>query len=218
MPTTRGNLAPAMIYDLKQGKSSGIACMFNPYEYKVSKQNSYAEKPANRSTTPHFEFSKSGPQTLSLSLLFDTFESGQDVSVVTNQLWKLMEPKTDTGGKQKEPPPEVAFEWGVFRFQAVITSMTQTFTLFQKDGTPVRAKVDVTFTQHVDENDYPRQNPTSGGGPLRRLWVVRAGERLDAIAAETLGSAARWRQIAEANGLSNPLALRPGQQLAIPEE
>jgi nucleoid-associated protein YgaU len=114
------------------------------------------------------------------------------------------------------PPPEVAFEWGVFRFVAVITEMTQKFTLFKLDGTPVRAKVDVTFTQHKDVNDYPGQNPTSGGGPIQRIRQVIAGDRLDTIAFEVYGDATRWRNIAEHNQINNPLDLHPGQQLAIP--
>jgi nucleoid-associated protein YgaU len=115
------------------------------------------------------------------------------------------------------PPPEVAFEWGVFRFVAVITEMTQKFTLFKMDGTPVRAKVDITFTQHVDVNDYPGQNPTSGGGPIQRVRQVIAGDRLDTIAYELYGDSAKWRVVAEYNHLDDPLSLRPGQRLTIPQ-
>jgi nucleoid-associated protein YgaU len=38
------------------------------------------------------------------------------------------------------------------------------------------------------------------------------------IAARAYGDATRWRAIAEYNGITNPLALRPGQRLMIPEE
>jgi nucleoid-associated protein YgaU len=88
--------------------------------------------------------------------------------------------------------------------------------MFKLDGTPVRAKVDVTFTQYVDLEDYKSQNPTSGGGPIQRVHTVRAGDRLDLIAAEAYGDATQWRKIAEYNRITNPTALRPGQQLGIP--
>jgi nucleoid-associated protein YgaU len=110
----------------------------------------------------------------------------------------------------------VAFEWGVFKFVSVITNMTQKFTLFKNDGTPIRAKVDVTFTQYKDVNDYPGQNPTSGGGPIQRVWRVTQGDRLDTISAAVYGDPTRWRVIAEYNGITNPLALRNGQSLTIP--
>jgi hypothetical protein len=223
MPNTRGNLVAARIYEVDEsGNTKGggisVSCMFNPYEYSVSKSNSYEEKPKNDADTPQGEFFKSGAQTLKLNLLFDTYESGADVSQETNKLWKFMMTKTREESSQNEKiePPQVAFEWGVFKFVSYITSMTQKFTLFEKDGTPVRANVDVTFTQYTDVNDYPKQNPTSGGGPIERIWRVIAGDRLDTIAAEVYRDATRWRLIAEKNNIFNPLDLRPGQQLRIP--
>ncbi len=223
MSNTRGNLVAARIFEVddsgeEKGGGVSVDCMFNPYEYTVSKQNTFEEKSRNRSSVPQFEFKKAGAQTLKLALMFDTYEAGEDVAKTTNKLWKFMEPKTrdDSNSNRKVPPPDVAFEWGVFRFVAVITQMTQKFTLFLPDGTPVRARVDVTFTQHRDTNDYPNQNPTSGGGEIERVRRVVAGDRLDQIAYEIYGDATRWRQIAERNNLRDPLALQPGQILTIP--
>jgi hypothetical protein len=221
MANTRSNLASARIYQVdKDGEPAGLSvtCMFNPFEYTVSKSNSFSEKQKHASDTPQGEFFKSGAQTLKLNLIFDTYETGEDVSQKTNKLWKFMMTKTQKKGKkeEKKEPPQVAFEWGVFKFVSHITNMTQKFTLFTNDGTPVRAKVDVTFTQYTDVNDYPNQNPTSGGGPIERMWRVVAGDRLDTIAAEVYHDATRWRVIAKHNGIVNPLALRPGQRLIIP--
>ncbi len=224
MPTTRGNLEAARIYEVDESgeeKSGGVsvACMFNPYEYTVTKTNTYQEEARNGSEVPSFEFSRAGPQTLRLSLIFDTYESGEDVTTTTEELWRFMETRTREEGDttDKIPPPDVAFEWGVFRFVAVITEMTQRFTLFKPDGTPVRARVDVTFTQHVDLNDYPRTNPTSGAEEVQRVWRVGAGDRLDTIAHRVYGAATKWRLIAEYNGIVDPLKLPIGQKLTIPQ-
>ncbi len=225
MANTRSNLVSARIFEVDHSgheKSGGvsISCMFNPFEYTVAKTNQYEEKTQNNSNVPQVEFKKSGPQTLRISLIFDTYEASADVSQITRKLWKLMESSTRQEGNNnvKVPPPEVAFEWGVFRFVAVITDMTQKFTLFKLDGTPVRAKVDATFTQHIDVEDYPGQNPTSGGGPIQRVRQVIAGDRMDTIAFEVYGDATKWRLIAEHNRIINPLALRAGQMLSIPME
>lgn len=221
MSTSQGNLVPAVIYEADEDGikiGSQVDCMFNPFEYTVSKTNTYAEKPKNRSDAPAMNFKKAGAQTLKLSLFFDTYEKKSDVSKITNQLWKFMQPKESKADPEKKEPPRVAFQWGVFRFASVITNMTQKFTLFLKDGTPVRAKVDVTFTQHNDVNDYPAQNPTSGGDHILRTWQVIRGDRLDTIAAAVYGDAGKWRVIAEYNDLDNPLALRTGQQILIPQE
>ncbi|HUF39604.1 MAG TPA: LysM peptidoglycan-binding domain-containing protein [Anaerolineales bacterium] len=223
MSNTRGNLVAARIFEVDDSgeeKSGGVSvdCMFNPFEYTVTKQNTFEDKTRNNSNVPQVEFKKAGSQTLKLALVFDTFEAGENVTLTTNQLWKFMEPKTreNSSSNAKTPPPDVAFEWGVFRFVSVITQMSQKFTMFQEDGTPVRAKVDVTFTQHRDTEDYPNQNPTSGGGEIEQVRTVIAGERLDSIAYDVYGDATRWRQIADRNGIRDPLAIKPGQILTIP--
>ena len=223
MAMTRGNLEPARIYAVsEEGDDLGsisVDCMFNPFEYTVSKSNSYEEKSGNGTDVPVVEFKKAGAQTLKLQLMFDTYDKAEDVSLLTNNLWKLMEAKSNdlTSGENKKAPPWVAFEWGVFKFVSVITRMTQKFTMFLKDGTPVRAIVNVTFSQYKDLNDYPGQNPTSGGGPVERVRTVIAGDRLDVIAAEVYGDATQWRAIAAYNGIVDPLALQPGTQLTIPQ-
>jgi hypothetical protein len=66
------------------------------FEYTVTKQNSYGRE-ENNSDTPHAEFKKSGPQTLKLSLIFDTYEKVEDVSRTTVKLRQLMESKTRQG-------------------------------------------------------------------------------------------------------------------------
>jgi nucleoid-associated protein YgaU len=195
--------------------------MFNPFEYAITKENRYAPVTSkNRYDAPWLEFQSAGSLTLRLSLVFDTYETGEDVTQTTRELMRMMQASTREKGGQtaKVPPPRVAFEWGIFLFVAVITNLSQRFTLFKQDGTPVRAKVEVTFTQDRDTNDLPYQNPSSGGGDVERVWPVMAGDRLDTIAYEVYGDASKWRLIAEYNQIVAPLSLRAGQRLAIPAD
>src|SRR5690554_2428721 len=107
MTNTRGNLVPAKIYEVDEkgnavGGGTSVSCMFNPFEYTVSKSNSYDEKPKNSANTPQGEFFKSGAQILKLVLLFDTYEADTDVSLETNKLWKFMTAKAQQGDRQNE--------------------------------------------------------------------------------------------------------------------
>lgn len=223
---TRGDLQPAALYACSykgEKPKKVIHCSFNPYEYTVSQQNNYKYEPSNKGERK-VEFESAGPQTLKLTLVFDAYENGEgkrDVSKVTTELWNLMTPEEYWDGKRKAAPkqnknkpdaPFVTFEWGVFKFVAVITSMTQKFTLFDHDGVPLRAKVDITFTQHKsEERDYQTISATTPPS-----IVAKSGERPDIIAANEMGDPAKWRDIAQANNITNPLALRPGQALKIP--
>lgn len=226
LPTdkTRSGLKAAQIIEVGDDRKPTllgvrVSCMFNPYEYTISKSNSFTEKETpNGTNRPEVEFSKAGAQTLTLNLLFDTYGTNEDVRKQTNQLWTFMQVKTPLSGNDnaKARPPLVAFHWGTFYFVSYITEMTQKFTLFSKDGIPLRARVDVIFTQYVDEADYPPTNPTAGGGPIDRVWQVAGADRIDNIAAEVYGDATQWPLIAKYNNLQNPLSLYPGQQLLIP--
>ena len=225
MSDTRGKLAAARIVKVNDGldpiSGSEVPCMFNPFEYTVSKSNSFKEqKSTNGKNSPQAELSKAGAQTLKLNLIFDTYSTEADVSKTTDKLWDFMkistEPKPDPN--DKDHVPLVAFHWGVFFFVSYITNMTQKFTLFTKEGIPVRAKVDVTFTQYVDIDDRRPQNPTSGGGPVNRIHRVVAGDRLDLIAYNVYKDATKWSLIAKYNKIGHPTDLYPGQMLTIPFE
>ncbi len=216
-PSRQGELAKATITNLDTKKS--IDCMFRPREYTFSKSNSWTQVPAKGKNTPTLEFGGGQPATLSLELFFDTYENGRDVrKEYTNAIWDLtmVNPQTKDAKTHKGRPPICEFRWGsMWSFKAVITQISQKFTLFLPDGTPVRATLNVTFQQVEDEGVFPRQNPTTGGGYGYRARVVREGDSIDWIAYDEYGDSVMWRFIADTNNLDNPARLRPGQVLAI---
>jgi len=208
----------AIIMNLDEKGAMPIECLFNPTEYTFSKTNTWTESEIKGGNVPLVEFDGGGPMTLKMTLFFDTYATGGDVRTITDRIWKLMsidESLTDTdSGKGR--PPMVEFRWGTtWSFQAVITTIKQTFTLFRYDGTPVRATLEVEFLQAREEGKYPGQNPTTVSLPGYRQRLVKEGETIDWIAFEEYGDASRWRYIAATNGLDDPLAIRPGQLLAI---
>jgi hypothetical protein len=216
MATTRGGLEPAVI--VNKDTNDTVRCMFNPHEYTLTKQNRWERGETKGKNVPRLKFSQGGSQTLKLQLFFDTYAEGSDVRTHTDPLWQMMmvnSDKTNPRSNKSEPPP-VSFQWGGLVFDAVITNMSQKFTLFFKDGTPARTTVEITLEQLSDDQDFARQNPTSGGGEAPRTRLVKAGERLDLIAYDEYEDATEWRRIAEANTLTHPLRLRPGQRLVIP--
>ena len=101
---------------------------------RCRKSNTFKEDPANSLNNPKAEIYQTGSQSLSLKLYFDTYESGDKLTDITEKLWKFMEPGEEKGSKTKNYPPEVAFKWGPFSFEAYVTDMTQKFTLFKSDG------------------------------------------------------------------------------------
>jgi len=198
-----------------------VRCLFNPKEYTIQRSNRWKVEIAKGKNMPEAEFSGGEPASLRMQLFFDTYEAGTDVRKHTEGLWKMM--RIDESTQQRETgkgePPKVVFTWGkIWAFDAVIESISQRFTLFKADGTPVRSTVDLTLKQIQDELKFAGTNPTSGGGEAQRVHIVEAGDRLDWIAYQEYRDSTKWRLIAKANDLMRPRQLRPGQRLIIPTE
>lgn len=78
----------------------------------------------------------------------------------------------------------------------------------------------------IDKNDfiYPGQilklkDNTTSDDSIDDVWyTVKEGDSICEIAHNTLGKCWRWYKIAEANGLSIPVILTPGQKIKIPRE
>ena len=205
----------AQIHNITSGET--VECQFNPTDYTVMKQNKWTVKPKKGANIGKSDFGGGQPATLKMKLFFDTTEAGEDVRKQTNKVWAMMlvDERTQDSNTKKGEPPQCQFRWGTGDyFTAVITKISQKFTMFLTDGTPVRATLDVTFQQYKDESIFPPQNPTSRSA-ARKIWVVKEGQTLDWIAYQEYGDSAQWRHIAETNNLNNPMNLQPGQILNL---
>jgi hypothetical protein len=181
------------------------------------------------------------PPTLTLDLLFDTYEgdhtqpsiaqsvlgnirgtplalfpgsapSRTSVTRYTSEVARLA--RID---RELHRPPICQLKWGRFQiFEGVLTSLTQRFTLFQPDGTPVRATLAVSFTQYQSIQEAMRDLDLHSADVPKR-HTVRRGDTLSSIAAEAYNDPGMWRHIAKANGIHNPRALTPGQVLRLPK-
>ena len=180
---------------LKAETGSKIEFMFNPSELKFTKRNSWTPGKPTGANAPQLQFTGGGSVEFSLTAVFDSTASGKPVTAITDELFKL----TMTDKKIKG------------------TKEDRNMTRPPSKGEPLRAEVSMSFQQFEDEESLPPQNPTSGTpnpGQIRRL---ESGQYLDTIAEDIYGDPSRWRTIADANGIDDPLALRPGQIVVIPE-
>jgi hypothetical protein len=207
---------------LKPEKGESIKCMFNPAELTIAKANSWAAGEAKGVNAPELRFQTGQSGTMTMSLMLDTTDKGTDVTDYTNRLLALMrvDPTLPASDPQSNSgrPPWVEFHWGnLHSFKAVVERLQMKFTYFASDGTPLRAKADITLKQYSDEQVWGPQNPTSRTPAPHSLHQVQPGETLDRIAAVYYRDGTRWRMIAEANRIIDPLAMPVGAVLVIPE-
>ncbi len=204
-----------------EGNAATVPCMFNPSELTVSRSNNWSGDSLAGQGVPQVTYKGAQSGTMSLTLTFDTTDTGDAVTVHTGKVLTLMDvdpslPGTDPQSNNARPP-YVIFHWGnLHSFKAVVSNLSLQFTYFSSTGIPLRAKVTLSLTQYQESNAFGPQNPTSGTPQPHRVHRVQPGETLDRIAARYYGDSTRWRQIAVANSIADPLALRTGSLLSVP--
>jgi hypothetical protein len=199
-----------------------IPCTFNPSEFSITKSASWQPAKAKGKDTPILNFQQGNPGTMSLTLTLDTTGSGNPVTDLTKQLFSLL--KADPGltqGKGKHNnsgrPPWCQFHWGGFHsFKAVVENLQVKFTYFSSSGVPLRAVATLSLKQQFDPQGWP-QNPTSGTPHPHQVHWLLPGQTLDRVAADVYGDSGKWRLIAEANGILDPLDLPWGDAIVVPD-
>lgn len=183
-------------------------------------------------------FTGGGRTELVLDLLFDIDLAEAkapltDVRALTAPLWRLSENSATEHGSLR--PPLARFVWGkAWNLPGVIVSIAERFDAFGEAGAPRRSWLRLkllrvaepaggTARSFEDELDSGARATTADTGQDAVQAVGDgdsspgyAGVRFDLLAASALGDPQRWRQLAEHNGIANPMEVAPGTVLSVP--
>src|SRR5262249_29477998 len=153
-------------------------------------ENNFAQLSAQGRSAPVIQFMHGNQQTLDMELFLDTYEAhkegsrslnaaGDDVRTLVNQATGLMDIDPTT-----HAPPVLIFTWSSLPFTCVLTRASQRFIMFKSDGTPVRARLTVTFSQYSNA-DLEAKQVKRETADYTKMRVVLQGETLATIANET---------------------------------
>src|SRR6185312_11167133 len=113
-----------------------------------------------------------------------------DVRALTSQVTGLMNIVPST-----HAPPILLFTWASLSFTCVLARATQRFIMFLPDGTPVRARLQVTFNEftnaELESKEIKRETVD-----YSKIYTVAQDETLATIAWRTYGNPRLWRAIA----------------------
>ena len=198
------------------GEESSV--LFNPTEYTIEDASTWSDQD-RMGQKPELHYTGGQRKKLTMELFFDTYESRTDVREHTLKIANLL-----VFNSEVHRPSKVTLSWGAgapggthadFPFVGVLETLKQQFTLFLGNGTPVRAKLNVTFLEFtLPEEELKENEPHS---PDRtKAYVVKDGDTVSGIAARFYGDPRLWRPIANENDLVDPRKLTPGAVIAIP--
>jgi nucleoid-associated protein YgaU len=207
-----------------------IPVMFNPEEYTLNKDNNFAQVGIPGLSAPLLQFVHGNLSTLEMELLVDTYEqhkegnrvinqAGEDVRKLTRKITDLMVIDATTHAPPVlifTPAVSLSFPGGSMHcFTCVLARVSQKMIMFLPDGTPVRARLQVTFNEFINA-DLEAKEVKRETVDYSSIHTVTQGETLSTIAWRVYGNPRMWRPIALRNALEAPRQLTVGQQLVVP--
>lgn len=206
-----------------------LPLQYNPEKVTMNKQVTIKDESKGPTYVRDEQITEPGK----LSIAFEArVEGATAVDRATGLLWEWLEPLPSSGGASPSgtgpttggnaktgannaKPKVLVVQLGAqLERTAILKQVNTTFTRFTRAGAPCRATISIT----LEETNMPPQktNPTSGSPPGGRVHTVTEGETLPVVAANTYGSPGAWREVAEHNGIDDPLRLRNGSPLYLP--
>jgi nucleoid-associated protein YgaU len=196
--------------------------MFNPQSLSQTYGIRYKHGRGFGGATQSATFVREEPSSLRLNLLLDG--TGVEEMGLVN-LFSSPETVQDRiehfltiAYRSQSPTHEPSFltvKWGALDFPCRLTSVSISYTSFDRDGSALRAELDITLTS--DEEIKKQQARLSFTSPdVSHARVVRGGDTLPLMTQAIYGSTAPMLRVARANGLDHIRELAPGQTLIFP--
>ncbi|AHG18627.1 hypothetical protein Z042_02610 [Chania multitudinisentens RB-25] len=207
-------------YKDREGKvraGTSLQAMYNPATLHLDYQTDYLQSQAINNEKQSSTYVQAKPAGLSLELIFDATMPGNTTPIET-QLMQLKQLCTvDATSKETR---FLQIRWGKMRwesrgyFAGRTKGLSVSYTLFDRDATPLRAQVVLTLV--ADESLVLQETEQSLKSPAKVALRVQDGVSLALMAvstASTLAGGIDYLTLAWQNGLDNLNGFVPGEIL-----
>jgi len=219
----------------KNNESQSFTVDFNPNTFTIANKIEFKKEEAKGKTGGDPTFDKIPPLEFTLEFTIDgtgvaaqnlpneqknKFNNTSSTQPSSNDYVKsrVKELRKVTGSNINgdiHRPNYLAVLWGTFYIKCILTSINITYNLFDRGGSPLRAKINCGFLE--------RQQPGAGeretmyeSPDLTKYKVTKQGDSLPLIAKNNYNESFYYLQIAKANKLKNFRNLSPGTTLILP--
>lgn len=191
-----------------------FAVQINPERFTHNKSVKYKEAKGSETGGTASTMENIDPEKVSFDLYFDGTGAIPGSKSVNSYLRSLKKIIYFYNG-QIHAPNYIELIWGDFQFKCKLTSMDVDYTLFDTEGNPLRAKVKLSFEQHLTPPEV-EAGANKNSPDLTHIKLVRIGDMLPLMCYEVYESSDYYLQVAEANGLTNFRSLEVGTSLFFP--
>lgn len=187
--------------------------MFNPENFSETFNIVYNQEQPIGSVSREQKFHRQAPRTFTFEFLIDGTGASGDKREVIAEI-ELFKKTVEFKGDQHRPS-YLLLVWGVHVVTAVLVNLQIRYTLFRKNGTPLRAVLTATFREHTERVlQVLKQALQSPDLTTRR--TVQTGDKLPLLSYKVYDTPRHYLEVARANGLTNFRKLRAGTELDFP--
>ncbi|MBC8954032.1 hypothetical protein [Xenorhabdus sp. PB62.4] len=206
-------------YKDREGKirAGTIQAMYNPDSLQLDYQTDYQQSQAINSEKQSSIYVQAKPAGLSLELIFDATMPGNKTPVETQLMQLKQLCSVDATSNETR---FLQIKWGKMRwesrgyFAGRAKGLSVNYTLFDRDATPLRARVILTLV--ADESLILQETEQNLKSPSKIALRVQDGVSLALMAASTastLSGGVDYLTLAWQNGLDNLNGFVPGEIL-----
>jgi nucleoid-associated protein YgaU len=199
-------------------KTAEFVLPINPEQYEQTLKVEYDVQPAQGAQGVEGRFKSSAPEELKLDFVFDgtntVYGYAQEGRSVPEQIDALKGVVYDLQGEIHQPR-YLKLVWKDFTFDCILTELKITYTLFDPEGTPLRAKLSCTFLNYRETERRVREEGKSSPD-LTHTRTVHDQDNLPLLTHRIYGAPDYYMEVALANNLTSFRRLRTGQTLRFP--
>jgi hypothetical protein len=194
--------------------------VINPESYKREHGINYNKDTAEGKLAPELKFSHYNEEKISFDFVIDGTGVADAVNMIRSpkevkaQIKALKDIAYTYDGSMHQPKP-VKLSWGPMSFWGRLTSMSVNYTLFKSDGSPLRAKVSLSFSEYVSPVEESKRAARSSPD-LSHTRVVKAGDTLPLLCHEIYRDSSLYTYIARENNLTDFRNIPSGTRLSFP--
>lgn len=189
----------------------------NPEKVKLGKGIRYAEDKQLGSLNGSNVYVHYQPETLYFECLLDMTNAMEDADEKkpVHDLVDQLEARLYDYNTEGHRPSFVKVEYGDITFFGQLKTLDTEYTLFDKDGLPLRAELKVTLTGYCSQKEE-KKHFSKHSPDVSRLVTLKEGQTLAALCYEIYGDALLVGQVARFNNLNGYRNIPAGTELLMP--
>ena len=194
-----------------------VDAMFNPETYSRNYEVKYNQSDVIGENETTLIFKGMTGSDMKLKLIADgtgVVPLPKGISSVDAYIQKIKDLTYSFQGTNHRPN-FLKIVWGSLSMICVCKTLNINYTLFQEDGTALRATIELGLSETIDFKTKAKEAQKSSPD-LTHIRTVKAGDSLALMTYRIYGDSAYYMEVAKANRLTSVQAIKPGDQIYFP--